>query len=85
MLCHGIYRERIGEIATNSLRAILLELANYQVQVFEFIGGKNNSKNIMITAVRKMKILTKIQKDKIRSRLYCLAQLNGINTQHLAM
>lgn len=85
ILRHGIYRERVGEIATDSLRAILLELANYQVQVFEFIGGEHTSKNVMITAVKKKKTLTKLQKEKIRSRLYAFAQLNGIKTQRLAM
>ena len=35
ILRHGIYRERIAETVTDSIRALLLELAHYEVQVFE--------------------------------------------------
>ncbi|GKY91810.1 hypothetical protein MPSEU_000152600 [Mayamaea pseudoterrestris] len=52
VLRHPIYRERMAETVTDSLRALLLEHAGYSVQVFEFIGGEHTSKNCMITAVR---------------------------------
>jgi hypothetical protein len=52
VLRHNIYRERYAETVTNALRALLLELANYNVQVFEFIGGEHTGKNVMITAVK---------------------------------
>lgn len=44
-------RERISESITDSIRALLLEIAGYNIQVFEFIGGEHTSKNVMITAV----------------------------------
>ena len=53
VLRHNIYRERTAETVTDSVRALLLEMAGYQTQVFEFIGGEHTSKNVMITAVRK--------------------------------
>lgn len=42
-LRHGIYRERMSEMATDSMRALLLEIANYDVKVFEFVGGDRKS------------------------------------------
>ena len=84
ILCHGIYRERMGEMVTDSLRALLLELANYQVQVFEFIGGEHTSKNVMITAVKKKQKLSEKSKEQIRTRIRSLAHLYGIQTQRLA-
>ena len=83
MLCHGIYRERMGEMVTDSLRALLLELANYQVQVFEFIGGEHTSKNVMITAVKRKQKLSDKSKEQIRKRIRSLADLYGIKTQRL--
>ena len=40
-LRHGIYRERTAEMVTDTLRAMLLEIAGYDVSVFEFIGGEH--------------------------------------------
>jgi hypothetical protein len=51
-LRHGIYRERTAEMLTDAMRALLLEMAGYEVSVFEFIGGEHTAKNVMITAVR---------------------------------
>ena len=58
---HGIYRERVAETVTDSVRALLLELAGYTVQVFEFIGGEHTSKNVMITAVKTTNAQTQTQ------------------------
>ena len=65
VLRHGIYRERMAEMVTDSLRALLLEYAGYNVKVFEFIDGEHTPKNVMITATRsgtgkKAEILDKI-------------------------
>ena len=51
-LRHGIYRERTAEMLTDAMRALLLEMAGYEVSVFEFIGGEHTAKNVMITAVK---------------------------------
>lgn len=82
ILRHNVYRERHAEMVTDSMRALLLELTGYQVQVFEFIGGEHTAKNCMITAVRTGK--TGTNQDKIRSRLQELASLHGIGQQKLA-
>ena len=81
VLKHGIYRERLSESVTDSLRALLLELAGYKVQVFEFIGGEHTSKNVMITAIKNKKDTSK---DKIRERIHNLADFHGIHKQKLA-
>ena len=84
MLRHNIYKERIAETVTDSIRALLLEIANYDVQVFEFIGGEHTSKNVMIPALKKKTPRTKVQIENLRNRLKALAALHGITRQKLA-
>ena len=52
---NNIYKERIGEQITYSMRSLLLEIANYDGHIFEFIEGEHIDKNVMITAVRRKK------------------------------
>jgi hypothetical protein len=87
VLRHNIYRERLAETATDSIRALLLEIAGYNVQVFEFIGGEHTSKNVMITAVKQNE--DRIQRSEkellaLRKRLQDLASLHGVREQKLA-
>ena len=90
ILRHNIYRERIAETVTDSMRALLLELSGYTVQVFEFIGGEHTSKNVMITAVKNKKLIT--FRDRTEDELYwkrferlqSLAKLHGIKKHKLA-
>jgi len=84
VLRHNIYKERIAETVTDSMRALLLEIADYDVQVFEFIGGEHTSKNVMITAVKRAKERSESQKEQLRSRLKSLADLHGVKRQKLA-
>ena len=53
VLRHGILLEREAEALTDSLRALLLEYAGYDVKVFEFISTEHTRKNTMIAAVRR--------------------------------
>ncbi len=85
LLRHNIYKERISETITDSIRALLLEIADYDVSVFEFIGGEHTSKNVMITAVKRARARTKQQKEGLRKRLTSLADLHGIQRQKLAV
>lgn len=80
VLKHGVYRERISETITDSLRALLLEIAGYQVQVFEFIGGEHTSKNVMITAVKS----EKVPPNDTLARIQSLAEYYGISQHKLA-
>lgn len=48
---HGIVRERMAALLTDSLRAELLEAAGYKVQLLEFIDMTHTPKNLLIRAV----------------------------------
>jgi hypothetical protein len=48
MLQHGIHLGQQAEMVTDSLRALLLDAAGYDTQVFEFIALEHTSKNKMI-------------------------------------
>lgn len=84
VLRHNIYKERIAESVTDSIRALLLEIADYNVQVFEFIGGEHTAKNVMICAVKRKKGHTEEHKQELRRRLRSLMDLHGIRRQKLA-
>jgi SAM-dependent methyltransferase len=49
---HGILRERLASLITDAVRAELLEICGYSVQMLEFIDVEHTPKNILIRAVR---------------------------------
>lgn len=72
----GILRERFAAIATDAIRAELLEQCGYTVQVLEFIDMSHTPKNILIRAVKKQLDNFKNKESKIRIKslldeLYC--------------
>ena len=52
MLKHGIIKERLSSLITDSLRANVLEILGYNTQLLEFIDMENTPKNIMIRAIK---------------------------------
>ena len=48
---HGLIKERLGDLMTDSLRAQILKLKGYRTEIIEFIGGEHTPRNIMIRAV----------------------------------
>ncbi len=50
---HGILRERFAALATDALRAVVLEICGYRTQVMEFIDLEHTAKNLLIRAVRR--------------------------------
>lgn len=48
----GLMKERLGDLLTDSLRAQLLRIIGYRVEVIEFIGGEHTPRNLMIRAVK---------------------------------
>lgn len=52
MLKHGIIKERFAALATDSVRAALLEIMGYKTQILEFIDLEHTPKNLLIRAVR---------------------------------
>jgi SAM-dependent methyltransferase len=49
---HGILRERLADVLTDSLRALLLRLVGYRVDVLEFVSTEHTARNVAIRAVR---------------------------------
>jgi SAM-dependent methyltransferase len=53
LLKHGILRERFAALATDALRAALLNVHGYTTQVVEFIDLEHTPKNLLIRAVKR--------------------------------
>jgi SAM-dependent methyltransferase len=52
ILQYGIHKERMAEMVTDTIRALLLEVNGYQTKVFEFISTDHTGKNVMIVGQR---------------------------------
>ena len=50
MTRHGILRERFADVLTDALRAALLRLHGYQVEVVEFIDSQHTPRNLLLRA-----------------------------------
>ncbi len=53
LFAYGLIQERIAALATDALRAELLQLVGYKTQILEFIDMEHTPKNILIRAVKK--------------------------------
>jgi SAM-dependent methyltransferase len=80
VLRHGILLEREAEALTDSLRALLLEYAGYDVKVFEFISTEHTRKNTMIAAVRRDSITGREETLRVYREL---KEFYGIREQRL--
>ncbi|MGI6357778.1 MAG: class I SAM-dependent methyltransferase [Bacillota bacterium] len=49
---HGIIKDRLATLITDTLRACALEVMGYDVQLVEFIDTEHTPKNVLIRAVR---------------------------------
>ena len=49
---HGILNERMGDILTDAIRALILRIMGYQTDVVEFVSSEHTAKNVMIRAVK---------------------------------
>ena len=49
---HGILRERLADTLTDGLRASLLRMAGYRVDVMEFVASEHTPRNTLLRGVR---------------------------------
>ncbi len=49
---HGILSERLADVLTDALRAAVLRLVGYRVEVMEFVDSRHTPRNALIRAVR---------------------------------
>jgi hypothetical protein len=49
---HAILRERFADVLTDALRAAVLRLVGYRVEVVEFVGSQHTPRNTLLRAVR---------------------------------
>jgi SAM-dependent methyltransferase len=49
---HGILRERLGDVLTDALRAALVRMAGYRVEVVQFVASEHTPRDTMLRAVR---------------------------------
>ena len=49
---YGLVKERLVDLITDSLRAQILKLLGFRVDIVEFIGGEHTARNILIRAVK---------------------------------
>lgn len=80
LLQHGIHLGQEAEMLTDGLRALLLEAAGYDTQVFEFISLEHTSKNKMILAVKRQQHKPN---DAVLAQIAALKQFYGIEKQTL--
>jgi len=61
---HGIMRERLADLITDSLRIQLMKMQGYRVEAIEFIGGVHTPRNLMIRAVKTGAPVDAVEQDR---------------------
>jgi SAM-dependent methyltransferase len=53
LLHHGVLRERLGDLLTDTFRALILRIMGYHSEIVEFVSTEHTAKNLMIRAVKR--------------------------------
>jgi hypothetical protein len=61
---NGVVKERLVDLITDSLRAQILKLLGYRVDIVEFIGGEHTMRNLLIRAVKAEQKITQVDIDR---------------------
>ncbi len=80
MLSHGIIKERLSALLTDSIRAAVLEDMGYSVDMIEFVDFEHSPKNIMIRARRNGKL-----SDSGREKSQALCEKYGFSQKLLEL
>lgn len=80
MLNYGIVKDRMAALATDSLRALILEEQGYDTQLLEFIDMTHTPKNILIRAVKRTKMISAAKQAKLASQEKEFTEFLGIHT-----
>ena len=83
LLRFGTYQERLSEMVTDGLRTQLMELNNYDCNLFEFISDAHTPKNVMIVGKRRSVPRGPAATAKIRADIAETKQSFGIKTHQL--
>ena len=68
---------------TDSLRALLLQAAGYDAQVFEFVSLEHTAKNKMILAVKRLQPLSEAARTAVLAQIDELKRFFGVREQAL--
>lgn len=63
---HGLLLDRFAALATDSLRALALEICGYTTQAVEFIDMEHTAKNILLRAVRRERTDDSLRSERLR-------------------
>lgn len=63
IMSYGLLKERMAALATDGLRAKLLEMEGYKTQILEFIDMEHTPKNILIRAVKQTQPVDALTED----------------------
>jgi SAM-dependent methyltransferase len=82
LLQHGVHLGQEAEMVTDGLRALLLDAAGYDTQVFEFVSQSHTNKNKMILAVRRPREQPG-HAEAVRAQIAAIKDFYGIREQTL--
>jgi SAM-dependent methyltransferase len=68
---YGLIKERMAALATDALRAEVLELVGYKTQILEFIDMEHTPKNILIRGIKRQKQNNETLKKRLEAYEEC--------------
>ncbi|MCS6934122.1 MAG: SAM-dependent methyltransferase [Chitinophagales bacterium] len=77
----NILEERLAEMLTDTIRAMMLQAFGYQTKVMEFVSAEHTAKNLLITASRKREMTQ--PDEEILEKIRLLKNYYGVQTHAL--